>query len=71
MARHMALIAPDGKVLFNLKNHYIDAVTSHTIVFSQDLFTKYRILDKLISLNICFEQVTLYYKSGCVLLVKP
>lgn len=71
MAKQVKLISPTDETLFNLKNHFVDCVKSHTIITNQDGFSRFRIFDQIDNFDIDNNRVRINYSTGAYLLIKP
>jgi hypothetical protein len=71
MSKQIRLINSNDEELFKLKNHFIDACQSHTIIYNSSFFSVFRIFDKIASIDTDCNRFRINYSSGAYLLIKP
>lgn len=71
MSRLIIFRSSDDSQIFKLKDHIVDICRSHTIIYSKDLFTKFRIFDNAVNYDIDKNRIRVNFSSGAYLLIKP
>jgi hypothetical protein len=71
MARRIKFVSPTGDKLFTVTNHIADVVKHYTIIYDQNLFSRFRIFDIVDNLEIDKDRIRVNYETGAYLLIQP
>lgn len=70
MAKIIQFNDPEDKKVFKLVNSIADVVPSHTLIYSNNGFIRYRILDRVESIDVDSNRVRVNYNTGYYLLIR-
>ena len=70
MARIIQFMNDEDEIVFKVRNSIADIVPSHTLIYSNNGFIRYRIMDRVESIDIDLNRVRVNYSSGFYLLIK-
>jgi hypothetical protein len=70
MAKILQFNDPEDKKVFKVVNSIADVVPSHTVIYSNKGFIRYRILDKVESIDVDSNRVRVNYNTGYYLMIQ-
>lgn len=70
MAKIVQFMSAEDKKIFKVVNSIADIVPSYTVIYSNNGFIRYRIYDRVESIDVDLNRVRVNYDSGFYLLIK-